>query len=129
MGLWELLPTHELDLCLYSSVELGGSTARNGFFNMDFGNVCALIVIGAAFKDGPELPTSVSEYEDSLAGAVIGSLAIMNVGSVLLICKGATGGRLSREPEVRWLPRHLLVLAVRELLGRVLSLEIEAVVG
>lgn len=128
MGLWEILPTHELDLCLYSSGELGGNTTRDDFFSMDFGNVCALMVIGVAFEDGLEAPTSVSEYEDSLAGATIGSLAIMNVGSDLLICKGATGGKLSREPEVRWLPRRLFVLAVREL-ERVLSLEIEAVVG
>lgn len=128
VGLWELLPTHELDLCLYSSVEFGGSTACDGFFNMDFGNVCALIVIGVAFRDGFEPPTGLSEYEDSLAAAVIGSLAMMNLGSVLLICKGAMGGRFSREPEFWWLPRHLLVLAVQEP-ERVLSLEIEAVVG
>lgn len=95
---------------------------------MDFGNICVLIVIGVALRNEFEPPISVSEYEDSLAGAAIGSLAIIKAGSVLLICNGATGGRLSREPEFRWPPRHLLVLAVREL-ERVLSLEIEAVVG
>lgn len=123
-----MLSTHELDLCLYSSDEMGGSTTGDGFFSIDFGNVCALVVIGVAFGEGSEGPTSVSKYKDSLTGTVTGSLGIMNVGSDLLICKGATGGRLSREPEVRWPPQRLFVLAVREL-ERVLSLEIEAVVG
>lgn len=57
------------------------------------------------------------------------SLVITTVDSGLLIFKGATGGRLSREPEYRRPseapPRLLLVLPVREL-ERVLSLEIEA---